>query len=91
MSSIHDINFEPCLRPFLKPARICKSPENAGKIRTLAAQLRAPAERVILMPEGTAPAVLHERALWLAEICKNEGYRFSPRLHVDLYGNRRGV
>jgi 7-carboxy-7-deazaguanine synthase len=43
------------------------------------------------MPEGTDPERLRERALWLAEICKDEGFRFSPRLHVDLYGNRRGV
>ena len=43
------------------------------------------------MPEGTDAAALHERALWLAEICKEEGFRFSPRLHVDLWGNRRGV
>jgi 7-carboxy-7-deazaguanine synthase len=43
------------------------------------------------MPEGTDPAILRERALWLAEICKAENFRFSPRLHVDLYGNRRGV
>ena len=32
-----------------------------------------------------------ERALWLAEICKQEGFRFSPRLHMDLWGDRRGV
>ena len=30
-------------------------------------------------------------AVWLAEICKQEGFRFSPRLHVDLWGARRGV
>ncbi len=62
-----------------------------AEVRDLVATLSASRERVILMPEGTDPAVLHERALWLAEICKEEGFRFSPRLHVDLYGNRRGV
>jgi len=35
--------------------------------------------------------VLQERGLWLAEIAKQEGFRFSPRLHVDLWGNRRGI
>jgi 7-carboxy-7-deazaguanine synthase len=59
--------------------------------RELADSLGADRERIILMPEGTDPAGLRERALWLAEICKEEGFRFSPRLHVDLYGNRRGV
>jgi 7-carboxy-7-deazaguanine synthase len=43
------------------------------------------------MPEGISSAVLSERGVWVAELCKQHGYRFSPRLHVDLYGNRRGV
>ena len=58
------------------------------QIRSLCA---APSERVILMPEGTKADVLRERALWLADVCKENGYRFSPRLHVDLWGDRRGV
>ena len=43
------------------------------------------------MPEGTKREVVAERSVWLAEICKSEGYRFSPRLHIDLWGDRRGV
>jgi 7-carboxy-7-deazaguanine synthase len=43
------------------------------------------------MPEGTDSERLRERGVWLAEVCKAEGFRFSPRLHVDLWGNRRGV
>jgi 7-carboxy-7-deazaguanine synthase len=43
------------------------------------------------MPEGIDPAVLRERASWLVDICKQEGFRFSPRLHIELWGNRRGV
>jgi 7-carboxy-7-deazaguanine synthase len=65
--------------------------EDLAELKSLAAALSAPAERIILMPEGIDPVLLRERALWLAEICKEEGFRFSPRLHVDLYGNRRGV
>jgi 7-carboxy-7-deazaguanine synthase len=61
------------------------------EIHTLLASLAADRSKVILMPEGTDPRTLHERGPWLAEICKQEGYRFSPRLHVDLYGNRRGT
>ena len=64
---------------------------DVAEARNLAASLSADPERVILMPEGTDPVRLRERAIWLAEICKEEGFRFSPRLHVDLYGNQRGV
>ena len=70
---------------------VIEKPEDLAEVRALVASLRAEQSRVILMPEGVDPAPLHERALWLAEICKEEGFRFSPRLHVDLYGNRRGV
>ena len=65
--------------------------DDLGEIRDLVAQLRANPQRVVLMPEGTDPEVLRERGTWMVEICKQEGYRFSPRLHIDIYGNRRGV
>lgn len=70
---------------------VVRQPEDLDEVRALTASLKAFPDRVVLMPEGTDKAVLHERSLWLAEICKQEGFRFSPRLHVDLWGNRRGV
>jgi 7-carboxy-7-deazaguanine synthase len=50
-----------------------------------------PRERVLLMPEGLTDAALRTRALALAEVCKREGLRLSPRLHVWLWGAKRGV
>jgi 7-carboxy-7-deazaguanine synthase len=50
----------------------------------------APAD-VLLMPEGTDAATLRERSVWLSEVCKQRRFRYCPRLHVDLYGNRRGT
>jgi len=47
--------------------------------------------RVVLMPEGIDGSTLRERGKWLAETCKQRGWRFSPRLHVELWGDRRGV
>jgi 7-carboxy-7-deazaguanine synthase len=70
---------------------VIAQPGDLEEVRTLVDSLRADRERVILMPEGVDPRRLRERALWLAEICKDEGFRFSPRLHVDLWGDRRGV
>ncbi len=70
---------------------VIAQPGDLDEVRALVDSLQADRERVILMPEGVDPARLRERALWLAEICKDEGFRFSPRLHVDLWGDRRGV
>ena len=47
-------------------------------------------EDVLLMPEGIDPATLHDRAEWLVELCKETGFRYCPRLHVDLWGPARG-
>jgi 7-carboxy-7-deazaguanine synthase len=68
--------------------------ERAGdlaEIKSVVAETGAANERVLLMSEGTGPETLRERGLWIAEICKQEGYRYTPRLHVELWGARRGV
>ena len=65
--------------------------EDLVEIKELLEETDADQEYVILMPEGISPQSLRERSLWLAELCKEEGFRFSPRLHVDLWGDRRGV
>jgi 7-carboxy-7-deazaguanine synthase len=56
------------------------------------AQLRGwQPQDILLMPEGTETAGLDSRSTWVAEICKQRGYRFCPRLHIALYGNTRGT
>jgi 7-carboxy-7-deazaguanine synthase len=47
--------------------------------------------RVLLMPQGITRAELGERGPWLVELCKEHGFRYCPRVHIELYGNRRGV
>jgi 7-carboxy-7-deazaguanine synthase len=47
--------------------------------------------RVILMPEGTSSSALRDKGQWIAEICKREGFRYGPRLHIDIWGDKRGV
>ena len=70
---------------------VIAAPGDLDELHRLLNEVRPDPARVILMPEGVDREVLRERGVWLAEICKSEGFRFSPRLHVDLYGNRRGV
>jgi 7-carboxy-7-deazaguanine synthase len=70
---------------------VIEKPGDMAEVHTLLDAVGADRERTILMPEGTDRDVLRERGVWLAEICKQEGFRFSPRLHVELWGNQRGV
>jgi 7-carboxy-7-deazaguanine synthase len=64
-----------------------------GEIESRLAALgrEIPRTKVLLMPEGIAVEVLRARAAWLGELCKARGYRYAPRLHVELYGNKRGT
>ncbi len=48
-------------------------------------------QRVLLMPEGRTSAELDRHSAWLAEVCRDQGFRFSDRLHIRLWGDRRGV
>jgi 7-carboxy-7-deazaguanine synthase len=70
---------------------VIAEPGDLIEVCALVAELEADRSRVILMPEGVDREVLRERGRWLAEMCKAEGFRFSPRLHIELYGNRRGI
>lgn len=47
--------------------------------------------KVFLMPEGRSAEEFAAHGRTCAELCKAQGWRLSPRLHVDLWGNRRGV
>ena len=67
-----------------------EAPDETDLLR-LVAEHGLPAGRVVLMPEGFTDHGLREGALALAEVCKRHGFRLSPRLHVWLWGARRGV
>ncbi len=67
-------------------------PEDLGEVDELLERLPPVApSAVVLMPLGVTSGELADRSRWLAEICKARGYRFTPRLHVDLFGNTRGT
>ena len=70
---------------------VIAEPADLEEVRALVDVLKADRERVVLMPEGTDRDRLRERGRWIAEVCKDEHFRFSPRLHVDLWGDVRGV
>lgn len=50
-----------------------------------------PPEKVLLMPEGTSLEAMRTRYPLLVKACLTHGYRLSPRLHIELFGNKRGT
>jgi len=62
------------------------------EIRDLLDKLnRVDRARVLVMAQGKTPGELRRKAKWIVELCKEHGYGFTPRLHIDLFGNRRGT
>jgi 7-carboxy-7-deazaguanine synthase len=71
---------------------VVSAEKDLEEIETLIGQLRGwVSSDVLLMPEGIDTATLSSRAPWVAQICKERGYRYCPRLHVELYGNKRAT
>lgn len=72
---------------------VVSSPANVdeldGMIRSLGVEI--PPYKIQLMPEAKTLETLRERATWLSDICKARGYRYAHRLHIELYGNKRGT
>lgn len=48
-------------------------------------------DRVLIMPQGRTKKELRERAPWIVELCKEHGFAYTPRLHIEIWGNRRGT
>ena len=70
---------------------VLEKPDDLAEIRALLAKYELPADRIVLMPQAQDRDTLLDRSLWLVDICKREGYLFSTRLQILLWGNRRGV
>ena len=66
--------------------------QDFAEIGALLEQLRKvdPA-RVMIMAQGTTNRELNRRARWIVELCKQYGYSYTPRLHIELFGNRRAT
>ena len=50
-----------------------------------------PLHQILLMPEGIDVKTLASRSPWLVDICKREGFRFTPRLQIELFGHTRAT
>ena len=65
--------------------------EDIEEVEDLEMDLQIPRDQIYLMPQGKTQPEVAGKSQWLAELCKAHGWRFSPRLHVDLWGDKRGV
>lgn len=70
---------------------VVADPADLVEIDSLLAQLRGiTPDDILLMPEGvTLPTP--QRKSWMVRECLARGWRYCPRLHIELFGNMRGT
>ena len=61
------------------------------EVLPLVAELGVERSRVLLMAEGRTAGEVAARAPLVAALCLEHGFRYTPRLHLDLFGGGRGV
>jgi len=70
---------------------IDKDADVADVCRYLEEFPEATADRVWLMPQARTQEELKAKTAWVKAAAESNGFRFSPRLHVEQFGDARGV
>jgi 7-carboxy-7-deazaguanine synthase len=81
--SAYDHQIKWVVRDFKDVLEVEKMLEKAG--------LDTPPDQIMLMPEGRSVEELRERAPQVLAWCKSRGWRYCPRLQIELFGNTRGT
>ncbi len=61
------------------------------EIQNLCTGFGLPSDRIYLMPKGRTAEELDHTASWLVGKSRDLGWRYADRLHIRLWGDRRGV
>ena len=72
---------------------VVQSTNDLEEIRDLLSQVGCEVKpaKILLMPEGTDTDTIRSRSGSLVDICKQYGYRYCNRLHIELFGNTKGT
>lgn len=72
---------------------VLEKPTDIQEIKDVLDRLGQPClpEDVLLMPQAIDRQQLDRRSAWVAQLCKQHGYRFCSRLQISLYGNQPGT
>ncbi|MDR2969403.1 MAG: 7-carboxy-7-deazaguanine synthase QueE [Tannerellaceae bacterium] len=70
---------------------VVSDPGDIREINELIEESGIERRNIYLMPEGRTEKELQQKRLWLADLCIREGFRYCERLHIIIYGDKRGV
>lgn len=61
-----------------------------SEVKEIVSILNINPDNVFLMPQGLTREQIGEKKDFIIKGCLENGFRYSPRLHIDLWGNVRG-
>jgi 7-carboxy-7-deazaguanine synthase len=70
---------------------VVSSMDDVAEIRSIIERAGIPHDRVFLMPEGRTPESVAAHRDLVVRLCLDHGYTFTDRLHLRLFGARRGT
>ncbi|WP_438979926.1 7-carboxy-7-deazaguanine synthase QueE [Polynucleobacter sp.] len=70
---------------------VVSDPDDLVEVMELCDLIGIDHSKVYLMPEGRDQEAIQANSLWLAEVCKDQQFNFTSRLHVMLWGAKKGV
>lgn len=70
---------------------VCQTVSDLDEVDEMVHAYEIPASEVWVMPEGVEPATINKHLSVLADEVIQRGYNVTTRLHVQTWGNRRGV
>jgi organic radical activating enzyme len=70
---------------------VAQQPEDLAEVGELAARYRIPADRIYVMPEGTDSETVTRTGARIVQAVIAAGYSYTDRLHIHLFGQKRGV
>lgn len=70
---------------------VVSSKEDLVEIEEIVKLFEICPSKVYLMSEGSFSDTLVEKDRWLVEVCKERNFKFTSRLHVFIWGSKRGI
>jgi organic radical activating enzyme len=70
---------------------VVAEPGDLDEVRAIQRAHDIAGERIFLMPEGRDSETVRARSRWLADLCSQEGFNLTDRLHIHLFADTRGT
>ena len=70
---------------------VVENQNDLAEVEKIISEFLIPKEKVLLMPQARTKQELLKKQTEIIEVCKLNGYSFSDRLHIRIYGDKQGV